>query len=149
MYIVSDNKNKIVAFHKKFKVVQEYVDNIDIDHGIELSISKVHKKDEKYLNLNPDLELEYYDDIVIQTGYIDYLSIVSRDFSESYKTTKSTLISILKSQELSHKDEKAIIKSIEIVDKIDYGACVYTPTLNELQMYRDTYYQYVHNKRYY
>lgn len=148
MYCVYDNNSNIVAFHDEYDVVETYIRHVKLSNpsSPDLHIGKIKKKKVKNILDLDNLYLVRFGDTYVQTGYIEYLEIISSQSIHDNKQCKEVLLKILECNPVSDKERKAIEKTVEVVDRILTEAKEYTPTLNDLKMYETDFAPYIYNK---
>lgn len=144
MFCVLDEKENIIAYHEKRKVVDTYVDNIYKCHEIILVTKKYKNKDE-IINQLPDLYLVRYADTYVQTGYFLYMQLLSDQPSYDHVYAKDVLLRILEISNLRKKEKKQIQGTLKILDEFIQEDKTYTPTLKELVSMKLDYDPYFYN----
>lgn len=131
MYAVFDGK-KPIAFHEEKSVVKNYIEGIFKNHGISLEYYKVDKKIlSKYKDYH-DLYLQRYGSIYIQSKYILYTELSTSQCIEDLKFTKDILKRTLELTQLTEKEQKHMVKVIEIINNQIYDTIYYVPSFDEL-----------------
>ena len=150
MYCIYDTNKKIIAFHDDYDVVETYVDHIYKCHKGEefpnLRIGKIKKKKLKKVIDIDNLYLVRYADTYVQSGYIEYLELISSQHIYDNQQCKDILLKILECNPLSDKERKSIEKTVEIIDRFLSEAKEFTPTLYDLKMCEIDYAPYMYNK---
>ena len=152
MYCVYDSNEHVIAFHDDYNVVETYVRRIQQSHVDDkynlpdLRIGKIKKKKVKHIREFDDLYLVRYSDTYVQSGYLEYLEIVSCQCIYDNQQCKDILLRILECNQISNKERKSIEKTVEIVDRLLKDAKEFTPTISELKMYEADYSPYLYNR---
>ena len=150
MYCVYDSNKQIIAFHDEYDVVESYIDHIHKSHKEEkipqLRIGKIKKKKIKHVIDLDELYLVRYADTYVQSGYLEYLEIMSSQHIYDEKMCKDILLRILECNPLSDKERKAVERTVEIIDRFLTESKEFTPTISELKMCEMDYAPYIYNK---
>lgn len=142
MYAIINDKGKIIAFHNKRKIVELYLDSVEDNNN--LSIVEINNELDSSLE---DLHLVRYQNTYIQSGYLIYINLASDNIIEDEEYAKEILLRTIEIQNLTDKENKKLIKAIEVLDKIIHKDKKYTPSLNELKSIKDHYDYYLLNKQ--
>jgi hypothetical protein len=148
MYCVYDNNDTVIAFHDDFDVVELYVHNIKSSNpeSPDLHIGKIKKKKAKTILDLDDLYLVRFGDTYVQSGYLEYLEIMSSQSIYDNKQCKDVLLRILECNPLTDKERKAVEKTVDIIDRILTESKEYTPTINNLKMCEADFAPYIYSK---
>ena len=137
MYCAYDEESgRIVAYHDNQSVVETYVQNMVRSHPeIEpLKIIKQKRKQVKALDNYEDLYLVRCGETYVQSGYVEYLSVVSAQFIYDEKYVRDVMLKMLETGQVEKpKKVKIIKKAIKIIDDLLYDSESYTPSLKELK----------------
>lgn len=144
MFCALDEKENIIAYHERKKVVESYIDNINRCHGIILTIQKYKKEKEISKNL-PDLYLVRYADTYVQTGYFLYMQLLSDQIDYDHEYARDILLRILEVSSLKKKDKKILEGAVKVLDKIIQEDREYTPSLDDLKSIKLDYDPYFYN----
>lgn len=146
MYCAINKNGDIVGYNEDYDVVYDYIHNLNKskeDDDCNLKIVKIkNKKFNKIPGLD-DLYLVRYKSTYIQSGYILYLQLVSGEIAEDNVYVKDILLRVLEVYDLSNKESKIICKAIKVLDKIIEDEGSYTPSLKELNIYKNEYEPYI------
>lgn len=148
MYCAYDTNNKIIAFHDEYDVVETYIRRIKTSNpeSPDLHIGKIKKKKIKNITDLDSLYLVRFSDTYVQSGYIDYLEIISSQSIYDNKQCKEVLLKILECNPISNKERKAIEKTVDVIDRFLSEAKEFTPTLHELKICETDFAPYMYNK---
>ena len=140
MYVVGDDKDKVIAFHDEKRVVKRYVENYNSCNDSKLKYYKMKKSiAKKELKYKEDLYLVKYRSTYIQSGYYDYCRVAETDnLSELYET-KDVLFKLLEVDfsMLDKKDIKHISGAINVINRLIEEEKKYTPNMRELKTLKD------------
>jgi hypothetical protein len=148
MYCVYDNDDNVIAFHDEYDVVETYIHHVRVSNpeSPDLHIGKIKKKKIKTIIDLDNLYLVRFGDTYVQSGYVEYLEIISSQSIYDNKCCKDVLLKILECNPLSDKERKHVEKTVAIIDRILTESKEYTPTLNNLKMCEADFAPYVYNK---
>lgn len=148
MYCVYDDNSNVIAFHDEYDVVSSYIYHVKVSNKEtqELHIGKIKKKKIKNIIDYENLYLVRYGDTYVQSGYLDYLELISSQSIYDNQQCKDVLLKILECNPISDKERKAIEKTVDVIDKILTEAKEFTPTLSELKRCESDYAPYLYSK---
>ena len=123
MFCVYDENKSVIAFHDEYEVTELYLNHIKKSHPDQdlsnLHIGKIKKKKIKNLIDMDQLYLVRYADTYVQSGYLEYLELLSCQHIYDEKQCKDILLRILECNPLSSKERKNVEKTVEIIDRFE------------------------------
>ena len=146
MYAAVDESGKIVAFHDEKKVVKCYIKRIRDSSDATLGFCKIKKKDVKKVNTLYDLYLVRYGDTYVQSGYLEYLELADPQLAYDHQYAKDVLLKVAEIDYLDKEDIEVIEKCVMILDELIDDDRKYTPSLSELEKFKDHYAPYIYSK---
>lgn len=149
MYCVYDNNKNIIALHDELYVVETYKSHVEKSHTEppDLRIGKIKNKKIKKIIDYDDLYLVRYADTYVQSGYSDYLNIMTDQHIYDEQQCRDVLLRILECQvDITDKERKSIERTVKVIDRLLQDSKEYTPTLNELKSCEADYAPYFYNK---
>ena len=150
MYIVRDENGQIIACHDEKYVVKKYLNDLIRSHPdmqFPYTIKKV-----KYKSLPNHIRDETY---LVRIGYTyvpysfyDYMELTSSGPEEDLRYAKDILLRLEESDMLEKGDTKHVNKVIGILNSMLVNTLEYTPTIQELNRYKESYepYKYEYEK---
>lgn len=143
MYICHD-AGKVIAFHEKKSVVEEYIEAIYYHHKFKLDIRKASKEENHNLTKNYDLYLVRYGETYVQSGYTVYLQIQSEQYVYDEKYARDVLYRLLE-RRVKGKKFKKLKAAVKVLEELIYEDESYTPSLKELEHLKLDYDPYMYN----
>ena len=112
MYCVYDNNNNVIAFHDEYDVVSSYIYHVKISNqdSPDLHIGKLKKKKIKNVIDFDNLYLVRYGETYVQTGYLEYLELISSQSIYDNQQCKDVLLKILECNPISSKERKKFFR---------------------------------------
>lgn len=148
MYAAFDDKEHVIAYHDRRKVVEAYIENVYKYNDIYLRLKKIRKRDMDILDGLDDLYLVVYGETYLQSGYVLYMDFVGDQICRDEQYAIDVLYRLLEIRNIKNRDRKKIVSAIEVLEDVLYDDNAYTPTLDELKTMKDQYDPYIYNYRY-
>ena len=139
-----DQEKKVVAYHPDKKVIEKYILDIYKSHKINLKMIKIKNRYKNKIKFNEDLLLVRYRDFYIQIGYMVHYQIMSEDLAYDHQYARDILIRMVQVEldDDEKKEQKILMKAIDVLSSKIYDDNHYTPTLTELERSKELHEKY-------
>ena len=148
MYAVFDERNRLIAYHDRKRIVDKYIENVYKHNKVALIRKKIRKNESEYLQIhNANLYLVPYGEIYIQCGFIQYIELADNRMMEDTQYAVDILYRVLELCDLNMKKQKSVQKAIGVLEELIDNEATYTPMYDELIRLKEMYDPYIYNYR--